>query len=313
MKKRKLANNAALEITPIILGTWGIGGPPFWSERDMATSFRTIRKALDLGINMIDTAPAYGFGKAEEVIGKAIIGKRDAVVIATKCGLRWKGETLAELYRDLSPESIREEVEQSLRRMNIDKIDLYQIHWPDPNTPLEATMSTMARLQEEGKIVEIGVSNFDEALLEEAGKYAKIVSLQPKYNMLERDIESGLLPWCRQREIGVIAYSPLASGALSGKYTKDSKFSDWRGKGDVGVFREENWSAAMEKVEKLQEVAEDFGFLLPQMALRWVIEQPGISGAIVGANIPEDIEDTARCLELRMPEDVMEAIRQVIG
>lgn len=307
MQKRPVGEK--LKITPVSLGTWGIGGPPFWAERSEKESIRTIKKALDLGINCIDTAPAYGFGLAEEIVAKAVAGRRDSVVIATKCGLRWKDTTGASsLYKDLTPVSIRHEVEGSLRRLNTDRIDLYQIHWPDPNTPIGTTMETLNALRSEGKILGIGVSNYTLNMLKEARAIAPVASVQPKYNLLERDIELDILPYCAENGIAVLAYSPLASGALSGKYSRDSVFSDWRGGKNFGVFRPETWEESITKVERLKTIAEDYGMSLSQLAIRWLVEQKGVTSALVGCNTPEQVEENVLALEVRIDAEFMELI-----
>lgn len=307
MQKRAIGEK--LKITPVSLGTWGIGGPPFWAERDEKESIRTIQKALDLGVNCIDTAPAYGFGLAEEVVAKALAGRRDSVVIATKCGLRWKDATNASsLYRDLTPASIRQELEDSLRRLQTDRVDLCQIHWPDPNTPIATTMETLNALRGEGKILEIGVSNFTLDMLKEARAIAPIASVQPKYNLLERDIESDILPYCAENGIAVLTYSPLASGVLSGKYSRDSVFPDWRGSKNFGVFRQEAWEEAIGKAERLKAIAEDYGMSLSQLAIRWVVEQKGVTSALVGCNTPEQVEENMLALEVRIDAEFMEMI-----
>jgi len=314
MEKRKLAGKSQLHVTPVILGTWAMGGAPFWKAHDEAVSITAIQTALDLGVNCIDTAPVYGFGYSEELVAKAIGGRRDNVILATKCGLRWRDTTSAgSLYNDLSASSIQEEVENSLRRLNTDRIDLYQIHWPDPATPIADTMQVLEKLREQGKIVDIGVSNYDTAMLDEALKSANVVSVQPKYNLLERDIESSLLPFCAERSIGVIAYSPLASGILTGKYAKDQSFDDWRGKKNFGVFQEAKWESAMAKTEKLKEIAEDYGFTMSQLAIRWVIEQKGVTSAIVGCNSPEQVEENILAVELRIDKSFIPAIESAIA
>jgi aryl-alcohol dehydrogenase-like predicted oxidoreductase len=310
MQKRTVGEK--LRITPFSLGTWGIGGPPFWAERDGKESIKTIQKALDLGINCIDTAPAYGFGLAEEIVAKALAGRRDSVVIATKCGMRWKDKTNAgALYRDLAPASIRQELEDSLRRLHTDRIDLYQIHWPDPNTSIGTTMETLGALQREGKILEIGVSNYTLEMLKEARAIAPIASVQPKYNLLEREIEQGLLPYCAENGIAVLAYSPLVSGVLSGKYTRDTVFSDWRDGKDFGVFRQETWEECINKTERLKTVAEDYGMSLSQLAIRWLVEQKGVTSALVGCNTPEQVEENILALEVRIDGEFMELIENV--
>lgn len=310
MQKRPVGEK--LKITPVSLGTWGIGGPPFWAERNERESVRTIQKALDLGINCIDTAPAYGFGLAEDIVAKAVAGRRDSVILATKCGLRWKDTTNASaLYKDLTPASIRHEVEGSLRRLNTDRIDLYQIHWPDPNTPIETTMETLNAIRSEGKILEIGVSNFTLDMLKQARAIAPIASIQPKYNLLERDIEANILPYCAENGIAVLAYSPLASGALSGKYSRDSVFSDWRGAKNFGVFRQETWEEGIAKVERLKAIAEDYGISLSQLAIRWLMERKGVTSALLGCNTPEQVEENVLALEVRIDAEFMELIESV--
>lgn len=307
MQKRAVGEK--LKITPISLGTWGIGGPPFWAERNEKESIKTIQKALDLGINCIDTAPAYGFGLAEEVVAKAIAGRRDNVVIATKCGLKWKDKTNAgALYRDLAPASMRQELEDSLRRLNTDRIDLYQIHWPDPNTPIGTAMETLNALRDEGKILEIGVSNYTLDMLKEGRAITPIASVQPKYNLLERDIEADILPYCAENGIAVLAYSPLASGILSGKYSRDSEFKDWRGGKNFGIFRQDTWEEGISKTERLKAIAEDYGMTLSQLAIRWVVEQKGVATALVGCNTPEQVAENVLALEVRIDSEFLELI-----
>lgn len=312
MEKRRLSEVSDMEVTPIILGAWGIGGPPFWGERDRGESIRTIRAAIDHGINMIDTAPVYGFGLSEKLVGEAVAGRRGDVYIATKVGLRWREKTLGGIYHDLSPASIAEEVEGSLRRLRADRIDLLQVHWPDPGTPVEKTMEALVRLAGQGKIGAIGVCNFSADLLRKALESAPVASIQPKYNMLERDIEANLLPLARELGLGVIVYSPLASGMLSGKYGRGTRFDDWRGRGRMGVFREEAWPAAVERTEKLKKIAGRFGLKLSALAIRWAVEQPGVSAAIVGCNTPAQVAENVEAVGLSIPAEAMEAVREVI-
>jgi len=311
MEKRRLGRSR-LFVSPVIFGAWGIGGPPFWKARDRNESIKAIKTAIDLGINTIDTAPVYGFGLSEEMVGEAVSGRRDEVVIATKLGLRWKNKSLKDLYHDLSPESVAEEVENSLARLKTDRIDLYQIHWPDPKTPVETTMEALLRLREQGKILEIGVSNFGEDLLKTAITAApELCCVQPKYNILERDIEKDILPLSRDRKLGVIVYSPLASGALSGKYGADSRFDDWRGRGKMGLFRKEAWPEAAKRIEVLKTMAEKHGIRLSRLAIKWVLRQPGVTAAIVGANSAEQIEDNVKALELEIPEELLASVQSV--
>ena len=219
MYYRKLGSSN-MEVSVVSLGTWVLGGDQ-WGETDDTQSIAAIQRAIDLGINLIDTAPAYGLGHAEEIVGKAIKGRRDRVFIASKCGLQKRGKRFV---LDLTPTEIRKELEASLVRLAIENIDLYQCHWPDPNTPIESTLSEMLKMQSEGKINAIGVSNFDVPLLERASNVAQVVSVQPQYSLLERDIEESMLPFCIKRRIGVMTYGSLGSGILTGKYEERPTF-----------------------------------------------------------------------------------------
>jgi len=312
MEKRELGTGE-IAICPIGLGTWGIGGPPFWSQRNESESIATIKAALDSGVNLIDTAPVYGFGLSEEVVGKAIRGRRDEVVLATKCGLRWKSQSLKGLYHDLSPSSVTQEVDDSLSRLKTDRIDLYQIHWPDPKTPVEETMGRLNAIKAQGKIGAIGISNFSVDQMEAVLKVGPVISLQPKYNMLEQDIEKEILPFCRDRDIGVLAYSPLASGLLTGKYDENHKFDGWRGKRNFGLFRKEVFSPAMKIVQKLKDYADSKEISLLALAIKWVISQPGVTCALVGANNPDQVKENIKAFDVRLTRrdhlDINEIIR----
>ena len=217
MRTRKLGFTD-LYLTTVGLGTWAIGGPwDFgWGPQDDADSIATIQKAIDLGINWIDTAPAYGLGHSEEIVGQAIKGRRDGLIIATKCGMVWDDPSSGKAYNRLKAESIRQEVEDSLRRLDIDVIDLLQIHWPVPDEDLEEAWEEMARLAEEGKIRYLGASNFSVEQLARVKRIYPVASLQPPYNMLQRDIEKELLPFCAANDIGVITYGPMQRGLLTG-------------------------------------------------------------------------------------------------
>ena len=225
-----------LNVSVIGFGAWGIGGSPFWSNEGDAVSVRAIRKAYDLGINFFDTAPVYGFGHSEEILGKTLKPFRDKVIYATKCGLRWEKKSLGSITKNATRRSILEEIDQSLKRLDTDYIDLYQVHWPDIKTSQEETMETLLEVQEQGKVKVIGVSNYSVEQMKAIMKSGKIESLQPDYSLLNRSIEKEVVPYCERNKIGIIAYSPLASGLLTGKYGKNAKFSDWRGKGIIGCF-----------------------------------------------------------------------------
>ncbi|RMH77042.1 MAG: aldo/keto reductase, partial [Calditrichaeota bacterium] len=241
MQTRQLGKDGP-QITEIGLGAWAIGGPWAWGwgEQDDDLSIRTIHRALELGINWIDTAAVYGLGHGEEVVGRAVNGRRREVFIATKCGLVW--DDRGRVRNDTRPESIRRECEDSLRRLNTDYIDLYQIHWPNDQVPVEDSWGELVRLKEEGKVRYIGVSNFGVELLERCQAIHPVQSLQPPYNMVHREVEREILPWCQAHEVGVIAYSPLQSGLLTGKFTRDFLQTlpedDWRRKQTHFLFRE---------------------------------------------------------------------------
>ena len=223
MQTRQLGNSD-LQITPVGFGAWAIGGGDWsfaWGPQDDTESVAAIHEALDLGVNWIDTAPVYGLGHSEEVVGKALAGRASRPLIFTKCGRVWD-ETRA-IGKRLKAESIRAECEASLRRLGVDTIDLYQIHWPEPDEDVEEGWAELARLQQEGKVRWIGVSNFSVPQMKRAAAIAPITSLQPPYSMLMREVEAEILPYAREHGIGLIAYSPMASGLLTGTWTKERR------------------------------------------------------------------------------------------
>jgi len=280
------------------LGTWAIGGGGWqwgWGPQDDAESIAALQRGLDLGINWIDTAAAYGLGRAEEVVGRAIAGRRGEVIVATKCGLVWD-EGSTEVYGRLTAESVRAECEASLRRLNVEVIDLYQIHWPIDEEHLEEAWSTIADLIQEGKVRYAGVSNFIVAQLKRIQPIHPLASLQPPYSMLERGVEEELLPYCAANDIGLVVYSPMQAGLLTGKYTKERIASlpdeDWR-KDRNPHFQEPALSANLALVEKLRPIAERNGRTLAQLAIAWVLQRPEVTAAIVGSRRPSQIEGTA--------------------
>jgi aryl-alcohol dehydrogenase-like predicted oxidoreductase len=301
------------DISPISIGTWGIGGPPFWSSKDRGQSISTIQAAIDTGINLVDTAPVYGFGLAEEIVGEAIAGRRDKVVIATKCGLTWQSKELSSITNDLSPASIIKELEDSLKRLKTDYIDLYQIHFPDPKSAIEQVMVALYLLQRMGKTRFIGVSNFNVEQLKTAHEFAPIVSLQPKLNMLEQEIVGNELDVCVKKDIGVLAYSPLASGLLTGKYDRSSKFTGWRERGRIGIFQKKKLGQAFNTIEKLKTFAEDRNISLSHLAINWVINQKGVTSALLGMNTPGQVEDNMKSLEIKMTKKEKEEIGKILN
>lgn len=304
MEKRKLGNSG-LEVTVIGFGAWGIGGAPFWNSEGDQESVKAVKTAFDKGINFFDTAPVYGFGRSERLIAKALKGNRDKVILATKLGLRWDKESLSSIRRDSSARSIRFEIGESLKRLETDYIDLYQVHWPDPVVPFQETMEELMKLKEEKKILRIGLSNFSKLQMEEALKYGEVASLQSKYNFLERDIEKEDIPFCLEKNIGIIPYSPLASGLLTGKYDKSAKFKDWRGKGMMGNFSGEVFERNLEIVEGLKEIASRYGKKAHHLAINWLLNQKGITTAIVGVKNAGQVPDNLQSVGWNISTDDM--------
>ena len=297
-----------LNVSVIGFGAWGIGGSPFWSNEGDAVSVRAIRKAYDLGINFFDTAPVYGFGHSEELLGKTLKPFRDKVIYATKCGLRWEKKSLGSITKNATRRSILEEIDQSLKRLDTDYIDLYQVHWPDIKTSQEETMETLLEVQEQGKVKVIGVSNYSVEQMKAIMKSGKIESLQPDYSLLNRSIEKEVVPYCERNKIGIIAYSPLASGLLTGKYGKNAKFSDWRGKGIIGCFSGAQFEKNMEKVARLKSMGKSIGKTCGQMAINWVVSQGQLTTALLGVKNEQQVEENVDALGWKLDSRQQEAI-----
>lgn len=315
MERRRLGYTD-LKLSPVGLGTWAIGGGGWafaWGPQDDEESVATIRYAIEQGVNWIDTAPVYGLGHSEKGVGQAIKGLREKVIIATKCGLIWnkRGKISGRLKR----ESIRREVEASLRRLNIDVIDLYQIHWPDPDREIEEAWSTMADLIKEGKVRYIGVSNFNVEQLKRIRPIHPVASLQSPYSMLNRGIEDELLNYCQAHNIGVIVYSPMECGLLTGKYTKESiqnlPEDDWR-RTKNPHFQEPELFANLKLVEGLRPIAEENNRTVAQLAVAWVLRKSEVTAAIVGARHPSQIEETALAGEWALSKKDIAAIERLL-
>ncbi len=312
MEYRKLGSSD-LNVSVIGFGAWGIGGKPFWSSEGDNMSVKSIQKAYDLGINFFDTAPVYGFGLSERLIGKALKKVRDQVILATKCGLRWEKEALGAITKNASRESILQEIDQSLERLDTDYIDLYQVHWPDAKTPQQETMETLLEIQKQGKIRHIGVSNYSVAQMQECLKTGPVVSLQPEYSLLARSIEKEIVPFCLINDIGIIAYSSLASGVLTGKYDRNTKFKDWRSKGIIGEFTGEAFVRNIEKVERLKAIAESQGKTCGQMAVNWVTHQPGVASALVGVKNDRQVEQNLKSVGWQPEVAVQDQIDKIFA
>jgi aryl-alcohol dehydrogenase-like predicted oxidoreductase len=306
----RVLGNSSLQITRIGVGAWAIGGSGWtwsWGPQDDEKSVAAINHALELGINWIDTAAVYGLGHSEEVVGRALKGRSSRPYIFTKCERIWDAK--GNIRGSLKAESIRRECEASLRRLQVDVIDLYQIHWPEPDADIEEAWTEMARLKEEGKVKFIGVSNFSVPQMRRAMKISPITSLQPPYSILAREVEEDILPFCMRNNIGVIVYSPMYSGLLSGAMTRDriAKFSpdDWRRRDQN--FQEPNLSRNLRVVESLREVGKRHGRTPGEVAIAWTLHNQAVTGAIVGVRSPEQVRGIIGAAELRLnTKEVME-------
>jgi aryl-alcohol dehydrogenase-like predicted oxidoreductase len=307
MQTRKLGNSD-LNITRVGYGAWAIGGAGWqfaWGSQDDNDSIAAIHRSLELGVNWIDTAAVYGLGHSEEVVGRALKSWRGArPYVFTKCGLR--GDANGAVRKVLSADSIRGEVEDSLRRLSVDVIDLYQIHWPpDPDSlELEEGWSTLADLKREGKVRWIGVSNFNVQQLRRAQDIAPVTSLQPRYSLVHREIEDKILPYCQSEGIGVIVYSPMASGLLTGAMTRERAAKlpkdDWRK--SHPDFTEPQLSRNLALVERLQEIASRRNRSTGEVAIAWTLHHPAVTGAIVGARNARQAQGVMRAGELHLTE-----------
>jgi aryl-alcohol dehydrogenase-like predicted oxidoreductase len=310
MKKRKLGFTD-LELTTVGFGAWAIGGGNWewgWGPQDDRDSLAAIQRGLDLGINWVDTAAAYGLGHSEEVVGKALKGRRDAVTVATKCGLVWGDPSSGKAINRLKAESVRKEAENSLRRLGVDVIDLYQIHWPIPDADVEEGWTEIAKLIEEGKVRYGGVSNFSVEQIKRCQAIHPVASLQPPYSMLDREVEADLLAFCAANQIGVVAYSPMASGLLTGKYDRQRvealPAQDWR-KSRSEHFQEPELSANLKLIEALGEIARRESISLVELAVAWVLRRGEVTAAIVGARRPDQIEGIAPAGDLELSQEVL--------
>lgn len=315
--RTRVLGYTGVPLTTIGLGTWAMGGGGWafaWGAQDDADSVMTIRRALDLGINWIDTAAVYGLGHAEEIVGRAIAGRRHEVFVATKCGRVWdEGGTTP--YGRLTADSVRREAEASLRRLNIEQIDLYQIHWPNPEPQIEEAWATIADLVKEGKVRYAGVSNFNVAQLRRIQPIHPVASLQPPYSMLARGVEEELLSYCAAHRIGVIVYSPMQAGLLTGKVTREwveqLPDDDWRKRNPR--FRDPELSANLALVEGLRPIAERAGKTVAQLALAWVLRRPEVTAAIVGARRPAQIEETVAASDWDLSAEEIAAIDALLA
>ena len=308
MKQIRLGRSE-LSVFRIAFGTWQLGGD--WGATDESAAIAAIRHAADHGINFFDTAQGYGFGASERLLARALTGRsRDQVVIATKGGLRPTPGGGVE--RDASPAWVRRGVEESLRALRTDYIDLYQVHWPDPKTPFAETAAALADLRRAGKIRHIGVSNFDAAQMQEFSATLPVETLQPPYHLFRRDIEASILPYALAHDVGVLAYGPLAHGLLSGTMTAETKFApgDWRASSDL--FHGEPYRRNLRVVDALRRFAEvELGTTVSQLAVAWVLANPAVQVAIVGTRNPRHVDDAIAAADLKLDASVLRRIDEI--
>jgi len=313
--------NTNMKVSAIGLGTWAIGGGPWWGTTDDAESIHTIHAAIDAGINLMDTAPVYGFGRSEEIVGKAIKGCRDKLIISTKCALWWndaRGSFFFEqegkkVNRSLRPDTLRIEIEQSLKRLGIDCIDIYHTHWqamPPENTPIADTMECLLKLKTDGKIRSIAVSNADCAQMDEYRHAGKIDANQPRYSMLDRTIETELVPYCLKHDISILVYSPLEQGLLTGKIGMDKKLDKSEHRNNIAWFSPENRRRVLDMLFGWKKLTEQYDCTLAQLVLAWTISQPGITAALCGARHPDQIRETAKAGEIILSDADMRRMRK---
>lgn len=292
MEQRRLGSSP-VSVSQIGLGTWGMSGA-FWGAADDAESVRVIQRAIELGVTLIDTAEVYGAGHAEEVVGEALAGRRDKAVIATKAS-----------PAHLAPQDMEEALEGSLKRLRTDHVEIYFIHWPDPDTPIGPTMEMLERLRRQGRIRAVGVSNFGTAEMDRAREHGTIDVLQPPYNMLWREIEAATLPYCREHGIGIMPYSGLAQGLLTGALSGDTVFAEGDERRSTVLFQPGAFEQALDAVEALRPIAARYGKTLPQLAVQWLTSRPGISAPLLGARTVRELEENAQSLGWTIaPEDL---------
>lgn len=311
MDTRKFGNTD-IQVTPVGLGTWAIGGW-MWGGTDEAQSIDTIHRAIDKGIGLIDTAPVYGFGRSEEIVGKALAdGRRDQVALATKVALNWNDDQ-DKVWRDATAARIEREVEDSLKRLQTDRIDIYQVHWPDPKTPMEETARALENLYRAGKIRAIGVSNFTPSQMDELQKSVPLHSLQPPYNLFEREIEQEILPYCRENGIATITYGGLCRGLLTGKMREDTQFTGDDLRKNDPKFQGDRYRQYLNAVAELDAFArERYQKNVLALALRWLVDQPGVTTALWGARRPEQLDPVDDIEGWSLDKKAMAAIDDIL-
>jgi aryl-alcohol dehydrogenase-like predicted oxidoreductase len=307
---REIAHTG-IRVSPVAMGCWPIAGISSINVNE-ADSLATLRAAVDAGINFFDTAYCYGYdGESERLIAKALGHRRDEIVIASKCGIHYGPD--CKQVRDGRAETIQRECEESLRRLQTDRIDLYYLHAPDPATPLSESAAALRSLLDAGKVRSVGVSNFQTiSQFEEFHAVCPISANQPHYNLLQREIEADQLPWCRQRDISVMVYWPLMKGFLAGKLPRDHKWDPKDGRQKYPIFQGEQWTKNHEFLDRLRLIAEEAGCTLSELAVAWVLQRPGVTCALCGAKRPEQIRETAVAMNVQLTRRHMEQIDAAI-
>ena len=289
-------------VSSIAFGAWAIGGAP-WGPADDAASVAAIRRAFELGVTLFDTAPIYGHGRSEELVGKTLGDVRDQVFIATKVGPRWdRGDPME---CDLSRENVLRQIDDSLRRLETDRVDLWQVHWADRRTPIDATMRAIEDVVASGKALHVGVSNFSVAQIGEARRHGRVESVQPPYNLLRREIERELLPFCRKEEIGVLVYEPLCRGLLTGKFGRGTRFpeDDIRRRDDR--FAGEAYQKNLGVVDRVRAVARRVGATPAQVAIAWTLRDPAVTTALCGARSAAQVEENVGAAGVKLDDEAL--------
>ena len=293
---RRRIGNTDIEVTVVGLGCWPMGAG-YWGKCDDADSIRTIHKALDVGINFLDTAPAYNRGHSEEVVGKALAERRGDVILSTKVSA--------------APDRIRQSLEDSLQRLQTDYVDVFFVHWPSRNQPLAQTMEILEALRREGRIRAVGVSNFTVEMMAMASEYGTVDVVQPPYNLIWRFIEDDVSPYSLEHNVGIVTYSSLAQGLLTGTLRLNTALGGDDQRPRSILWQPENYSKCLYTTERLRPIAEALGVSLSQLALRWLISQPGVTSTLVGARMPEEITEDANVLAWDLPKAVMATIQEI--
>jgi aryl-alcohol dehydrogenase-like predicted oxidoreductase len=324
MEYRMLGKDG-IKVSVVTFGAWAIGGW-LWGGTDQKAAVSAIQKGFDLGITSVDTAPVYGFGLSERIVGEAIRGKRDRYQILTKYGLRWdikkgdfsmntedaQGKPL-QIYKYAGKKGVMEECERSLKLLGTDYIDLYQIHWPDSTTPVEETMEAVRRLVEQGKVRAAGVCNYSVAQMAEARKTIELLSNQVPFSMVYRDIEKDVVPYCIDNGLGILAYSPLQRGLLAGKIKPGHTFGPGDHRPTTPFYEEKNMARILAFLDDLKPIAEGHGATLAQLVINWTIRRPGITAALVGARNPAQVEENAGAASLSLSAGEIARIDRLLG